>query len=130
MNKEFITHQNGILNLNHFREEAKVMTPEKEEAILARNKALSQIPASERKAWVENHPLEMFMPETFEQNCEDIAEIDVIQKNDSLNKETHTVSSKLSLSQQITGAKEKQENDSKKNENGKKEKCVDKELCK
>jgi len=77
MNKEPVTHPNGILNLNWFKEEAKTISPEKEKAILARNKALSQVPVSERKGWAEKHPLEMFMQETLTHNQEhNVARLD------------------------------------------------------
>ena len=52
---------NGILNIRYFEEKAKEMTPEKMEAIKKRNEALSFVPASERKNWAKNNPLENFM---------------------------------------------------------------------
>ena len=52
-----VTHDNGILNLRWFQEEGRLMTPEKEKAILARNEALRNVPYEEREQWIKNNPL-------------------------------------------------------------------------
>ena len=56
-----VTHENGSLNLNWLREQRETMTEEKQRAILLRNEVLSQIPSNERKQWIEEHPLELFI---------------------------------------------------------------------
>ena len=50
-------HDNGILNLRWFQEEGRLMTPEKEKGILARNEALRNVPYEEREQWIKNNPL-------------------------------------------------------------------------
>ena len=52
-----VTHDNGILNLRWFQEEGRLMTPEKEKAILARNEAPRNVPYEEREQWIKNNPL-------------------------------------------------------------------------
>lgn len=52
---------NGIMNLAWLKEEAKKMTPEKEQAILLKNRAMSHIPIDECREWSEKHPIEEFM---------------------------------------------------------------------
>lgn len=52
-----VTHDNGILNLRWLQEEGRLMTPEKEKAILARNEALRNVPYEEREQWIKNNPL-------------------------------------------------------------------------
>lgn len=37
------------------------MTPKKEKAILARNKALRNVPYKEQEKWIKNNPLEKWM---------------------------------------------------------------------
>ena len=56
-----VTHDNGILNLRWLQEEGRLMTPEKEKAILARNEALRNVPYEEREQWVKNNPLEKWI---------------------------------------------------------------------
>ena len=63
-----ITHDNGILNLNYFRElekERAKKSPEQiaaeDRAIIRRNDALAQVPFEQRRDWVKTHPLKMFM---------------------------------------------------------------------
>lgn len=56
-----VIHDNGILNLRWLKEEGRLMTPEKEKAILARNEALKNVPYEEREKWIKNNPLEKWM---------------------------------------------------------------------
>lgn len=44
-----VTHDNGILNLRWLQEKGRLMTPEKEKAILARNEAFRNVPYEERE---------------------------------------------------------------------------------
>lgn len=52
---------NGFLNMRGLQEQAKQMTPEKEQAILTRNEALREVPYREREQWLKDNPLESFM---------------------------------------------------------------------
>lgn len=64
---------NGILNLNYLKERATEMTPEKEQAIIKRNEALRNIPYEKRKEWLKMHPLEFFMTNSQNMECQENA---------------------------------------------------------
>lgn len=64
---------NGILNMNWLKERAAEMTPEKAQAIIKRNEALRNIPFEKREEWLKAHPLEFFMKNSQDIECQENA---------------------------------------------------------